>query len=78
MAGGRFFVIVASLLVISRILYEVVPRLALWPTTNGGTRMTGPQQITDNSLIIMYLIYLTEFNWIATPSPNYVPMLSAA
>ena len=26
------------------------------PTTNGGTRLTGPQQTTDSSLIILYLI----------------------
>ena len=26
------------------------------PTTNGGTRMTGPQQTADSSLIILYLI----------------------
>ena len=63
MAGGRFFVAVASLLVSSRILYEVVRTgKYAWrsaedaPTTNGRTRMTGPQQTTDSSLIILYLI----------------------
>ena len=68
MAGGRFFVTLASLLASSRILYEVVRTgkyqsllintlgVVCVPTTDGGTRMTGPQQTTDSSLIILYLI----------------------
>ena len=73
MAGGRFFVAVASFLVSSRIVYEVVctgkyhryceNHIDLWEIrlalcmrrqqNNGGTRMTGPQQTTDRSLIIL-------------------------
>ena len=36
---------------------ENTPDVFCAPTRNGGTGITGPQQTTDNSLIILYLMY---------------------
>ena len=58
----------ASTLLTSRILYELYTLentlgVVYARTTNGSTGITGPQQTTDSSLIILYLIcsYYCDF-----------------
>ena len=59
-----------------RILYEVVRtgkyawRCVDAPTTNGRTRMTGPQQTTDSSLIVLCLICSYTKRYMAMPVLN--------